>query len=198
MKTIILFLLISISGSIFAINPNSTLLGLSMQTSPIIIQKALDSGIAFKSNQSEYQLILGGKAYTNRTKKMSSNSNVSNVWTGQNGSYELSIDGNVTAANSASISPSGNSFNQIAYNPRSGGVGIITGDIIVKLKSYYSANSIASSFNINLVNNFEDINTVIFRVNLGQNIFIVANKLSAYPGVEFAEIDVIENFPVAN
>jgi len=46
-----------------------------------------------------------------------------------------------------------------------------------------------------LIHNFENINTAVFKVNPGQNIFTITNVLSAHPGVEIAEIDVIENFP---
>jgi hypothetical protein len=84
-------------------------------------------------------------------------------------------------------------FNQIAYNPRSGQIGVIIGDIIVKLRPYYRAETIANIFNINLITSFENINTAIFRIKPGQNIFTIAEQLSGYVGVEFAEIDIIDN-----
>jgi len=198
MKTTILFLLISISGSIFA---NTPILSLNQpQISSIVIQKALASGVEFTTNQNNYQLILGGRAIAKNNKSVaaqSANSLTNNLWTGENGPFVVSIGYGGQNSNSA-LSSNGVSYNQIAYNTRSGQIGIIVGDIIVKLKPYYNAVTLANSFNINLTNNFENINTAVFIVNPGQDIFTVTKKLSAHPGVEFAEIDVIESFPEAN
>jgi len=198
MKKIIPILLITFSGSIFA---NTPILSLNLlQTSPIIIQKALASGVVFSSNQNNYQLILGGRAIAknnNSVAAQSANSVTSNLWTGVNGPFVVSVGNGGQSSNSA-LSSNGVSYNQIVYNTRSGQIGIIVGDIIVKLKPYYNAETLASTFNINLINNFENINTAFFNVNPGQDIFTITQALSAHPGVEFAEIDVIENFPETN
>mgnify|MGYP000406772523 FL=1 len=198
MKKIIPILLITFSGSIFA---NTPILSLNLlQTSPIVIQKALASGVVFSSNQNNYQLILGGRAIAksnNSVAAQSANSGTSNLWSGENGPFVVSI-GSAGQSSNSSLSTNGVSYNQIVYNPRSGQIGIIVGDIIVKLKPYYSAETIANTFNINLIESFENINTAFFNVNPGQDIFTIAQALSAHPGVELAEIDVIENFPEAN
>jgi hypothetical protein len=198
MKKIIPILLITLSGSIFA---NTPIISLNLlQTNPIVIQKALASGVVFSSNQNNYQLILGGRAIAknnNSVAAQSANSVASNLWTGENGPFVVSVGNSGQSSNSA-LSSNGVSYNQIVYNTRSGQIGIIVGDIIVKLKPNYSVVTLASTFNINVINNFENINTAVFNVNPGQDIFTITQVISAHPGVEFAEIDVIENFPETN
>jgi len=197
MKNITLILLISLSGLSHGTDKLNVFPSLSV--SPIVVQQALASGVTFLNSQEEYQLILGGRAFNknnninSNTSSLSGNANSNNLWTGEQGSFLLSIVGNDTTTNSASASMANSNFNQIAYNPRSGQIGVIIGDIIVKLRPYYRAETIANIFNINLITSFENINTAIFRIKPGQNIFTIAEQLSGYVGVEFAEIDIIDN-----
>ena len=195
MKNITLILLISLSGLSHGTDKLNVFPSLSV--SPIVVQQALASGVTFLNSQEEYQLILGGRAFNkninSNTSSLSGNANSNNLWTGEQGSFLLSIVGNDTSTNSASASMANSNFNQIAYNPRSGQIGVIIGDIIVKLRPYYRAETIANIFNINLITSFENINTAIFRIKPGQNIFTIAEQLSGYVGVEFAEIDIIDN-----
>lgn len=201
-KKIILILLISLSAISYAIDKTEDQLSRSM--SPIVVQKALDSGVVFTTNQYNYQLILGGRAFTNtinsrgdqaQTQTASFSSSNSNLWSSQSGPYQFSVSAVETSVNS-SLSSNAVSYKQIAYNPETGNIGIIVGDIVVKLLPYYDAETIAGTFNIELAYNFENINTVIFQVNSRQDIFAIAERLSEHPGVEFAEVDVIENFPM--
>jgi len=197
MKNITLILLISLSGLSHGTDKLNVFPSLSV--SPIVVQQALASGVTFLNSQEEYQLILGGRAFNknnninSNTSSLSGNANSNNLWTGEQGSFLLSIVGNDTTTNSASASMANSNFNQIAYNPRSGQIGVIIGDIVVKLRPYYRAETIANIFNINLITSFENINTAIFRIKPGQNIFTIAEQLSGYVGVEFAEIDIIDN-----
>jgi hypothetical protein len=197
MKNITLILLISLSGLSHGTDKLNVFPSLSV--SPIVVQQALASGVTFLNSQEEYQLILGGRAFNknnninSNTSSLSGNANSNNLWTGEQGSFLLSIVGNDTTTNSASASMANSNFNQIAYNPRSGQIGVIIGDIIVKLRPYYRAETIANIFNINLITSFENINTAIFRIKPGQNIFTIAEQLSGYVGVEFTEIDIIDN-----
>ena len=196
MNNILLILLISLSSFSFAIDKrnDSSLVSIS----PVVVSQALASGVTFVNSQQEYQLILGGRAVNinntnSNVSSLSGNSNSNNLWVGEQGPYLLSIAGNDTTTNSASASMANSNFNQIAYNPRSGQIGVIIGDIVVKLRPYYRAETIANIFNINLITSFENINTAIFRIKPGQNIFTIAEQLSGYVGVEFAEIDIIDN-----
>ena len=65
MKKIITIFLISLSSISLAIGQNArnNISDLALNAvSPIVIQKAQASGVAFTSNQNQYQLILGGRA----------------------------------------------------------------------------------------------------------------------------------------
>ena len=197
MKKITILILITISVTSFAKDSG---VKLASKVDTIVIQKAIESGIEFTNSGAEYQLILGGKAFnlSNDTQAIASNTaSINNSWSGQKGSYQLSIGDEGVGAMSSAFNSNNANFSLIAYNPRSKGIAIIHGEIIVKLRPSYSAETIAASFNIDLSNNFEHISTAMYTVRKGQNIFTVANQLSAHPGVEFAELDITENFVTA-
>ena len=193
MKKILTLLLILPSLISYAdgvnLNPVSSM-------SSVVVQKALASGVTFTTNQVQYQLILGGRAFTksdNSVAAQSAQSSTSNLWSDEHGPYLVSIDAGGHSANS-SLSANGANFKQIAYNPDSGKVAIIVGDIVVKIRPSYSAEAIAATYNINLVENFKDISYAWYQVNSGQDIFAMAQNLSGHPGVESSEIEVKEHF----
>jgi len=168
--------------------------------SPIVAQQAQSSGIKFISNQIQYQLILGGRAILASNKsEAAQNANLisNNLWSDTKGSFNLSIGVGGDSANH-SLRSNGVNFNQIVYNPQSGNVGIIVGEIIVKLKPNVSAESIGNLYGINLTSNFKHINTASYRVQNWQNIFTVTQDLKKNFGIEYAEIDIIENFDYPN
>ena len=196
MKKLIVILLISLSTVAFAdrdVDPSSL-------TSPIVVQKALDSGVVFTSNQVQYQLILGGRAVNQNTNNITSlaalsvSSNNNYLWSDKKGPFQVFITSEASNASLAAMSSSASSYNQIAYNPETGNVAIIVGEIIVKLRPNVSAEVIAAIYNINLVNNFQQINTAFYRVNDWQDIFTISKQLSENPAIEYAEVDVIEHF----
>ena len=197
MKKLITLLLIALSSVSFAVSVSSSN---TSNTNAIIAQKAIDSGVTFQSNQSQYQLILGGRAIIRSDNSLAAqlaNSPSNKLWSSQKGPYQVSIGTSGSRSNS-SLSSSGVSFNQIAYNPESGNIAIINGEIIVKLKANVSAEYIASIYEIILTNSFERIDTATYRVNSWQDIFTIAQQLNENAGVEFAELDVIEHFIQAN
>ena len=160
------------------------------------MQKALDSGVAFTSNQVNYQLISGGRAIAksnNSAPARSAHSSASNLWSGEHGPYLVSIGANGRSSNS-SLSSRGVDFRQIAFNPETGNVAVISGNIVVKIKPNYSAESIAATYNINLTDNFEDISFAWYQVTTGQNIFTIAQNLRGHPGVVTADIEVREDY----
>jgi len=169
----------------------------------LIASKATQSGVVFSSNGFAYQLVLGGKAVNTSNgsnDELSSSLSTNSIWSDQMGGFQLSIDDDTSNGLSSSLSNDNENVNYklIAYNSSTGAIGIIQGEIIVKLKPYYIAETIANTFNIELTNNFENISTAMYRVKRGQNIFVIAQLLSNHPGVEFAELDVIEHFSQAN
>jgi hypothetical protein len=202
MKKIITILLISLSSISFAIGQNArNISNIPLNAvNPIVAQHAQSSGISFTSNQSQYQLILGGRAILQNDNSVAAqfaSSSNNNLWSDQKGPFNISIGAGGASANS-SLNNNGVSFNQIAYNPQSGNVGIIVGDIIVKLKPNVSAETIASIYGINLIDNFEQINIASYRVQNWQSIFTVTQDLNKNAGIEYAEIDIIENFAYPN
>jgi hypothetical protein len=97
-------------------------------------------------------------------------------------------------AQASSISSS--NYNQIAYNPRTGGIGVITGQIIVSYTGNFDAESIGLSYSMQLVQDFAHLKTAFYTVNNGQDIFLITNSLNESGLVSKAEVEVIENFAV--
>jgi hypothetical protein len=193
MKKILTLLLILPSLMSYAdgvnLNPVSSM-------SSVVVQKALASGVTFTTNQVQYQLILGGRAImksNNSVAALSANSSSNNLWADDHGPYLISIGTGGQSVNN-SLSANGVNFKQIAYNPDSGKVAIIVGDIVVKIRPSYSAEAIAATYNINLVENFKDISYAWYQVKAGQDIFAIAQNISGHPGVESAEIEIIEDY----
>jgi hypothetical protein len=193
MKKILTLLLILPSLMSYAdgvnLNPVSSM-------SSVVVQKALASGVTFTTNQVQYQLILGGRAImksNNSVAALSANSSSNNLWADDHGPYLISIGTGGQSVNN-SLSANGVNFKQIAYNPDSGKVAIIVGDIVVKIRPSYSAEAIAATYNINLVENFKDISYAWYQVKAGQDIFAIAQNISGHAGVESAEIEIIEDY----
>ena len=129
----------------------------------------------------------------NSVAALSANSSSNNLWADDHGPYLISIGTGGQSVNN-SLSANGVNFKQIAYNPDSGKVAIIVGDIVVKIRPSYSAEAIAATYNINLVENFKDISYAWYQVKAGQDIFAIAQNISGHPGVESAEIEIIEDY----
>jgi len=161
--------------------------------SSVVVQKALASGVTFTTNQVQYQLVSGGRAIlksNNSVAARSANSSTSNLWSDEHGHFLLSIGAGGQSANN-SLRSSGVNFNQIAYSPDNKNVVILSGYILVKIRPTYSAEAIAATYNINLVENFNDISYAWYRVNSGQDIFAIAQNLSGHAGTESAEVELV-------
>jgi len=176
--------------------------GLSIEANPIIAQKAQESGITFLSNNDQYQLISGGRF--EKSGEFASSMTVSQsqeqsevLWEGTNGQFVLSIS-DVTASQQSAQALSSSSYNQIAYNPRTGGIGVITGQIIVSYTDSFDALFIGDSFGIQLIDDFAHLNTAFYIVNARQDIFIITDRLNQSGLVSSAEVEVIENFALPN
>ena len=190
--------------SVFSCASTGTLNALGSSGShpnPIVAQKAQESGIIFVSNSVQYQLISGGRAVREGvTASALSASQVGMqskpLWEGTNGAFELSISSQTAAQQSAQALSSGSNYNQIAYNPRTGGIGVITGQIIVSYTDNFDAEAIGLSYSMQLVQDFAHLKTAFYTVNSGQDIFLITNSLNQSGLVSKAEVEVIENFAV--
>jgi len=195
MKKILTLLTIFTSLISFEVGANLTSPSLnSSSMSSVVVQRALASGVTFTTRQVEYQLVLGARAILksdNSVAARSANSSSNNLWSDENEHFLLSIGAGGQSANS-SLRASGVKFNQIAYSPNNGNVAILSGYIIVKIRPSYSAEAIAATYKINLVENFKDISYAWYRVNSGQDIFAITQNLSGHAGTESAEVELIE------
>ena len=196
MKKLHILLIVTISLTAFANEKPSS----NNTTNTLVIQKAQQSNVNFSSNNEQYQLIADGKAVKKSTTNYSSlssseNNTNSNQWLSSVGPYQVSIgSSDQNTQLTASATSASSNYNQIAYNPRTGNVAIITGQIVITLKSGTTAQSIASSHNINLSANYPHLNTAFFTVTTGQDIFEIIKLLKQDTGVASAEVDVIEHF----
>jgi len=174
---------------------------LGSEPDSIVAQKAQESGISFMSNSDQYQLILGGRA----AKEGASVSGLSAssggeqkevLWEGANGAFNLTISNSNADQQSAQALSNGSNYNQIAYNTRTGGVAIITGQIIVSYTDGFDSEFLAASYGIQLVQDFGHLKTAFYTVNAGQDIFLITDYLNQGGLVTKAEVEVIENFAV--
>jgi len=177
--------------------------GLSVEANPIVAQKAQESGITFLSNADQYQLISGGRAaksgeLTSAMTASQSQEQSELLWEGTNGIFVLSISDLTVSQQSAQALANSSSYNQIAYNPRTGGIGVVTGQIVVSYTDNFDASFIATSFGIRLIEDFSHLNTAFYSVNAGQDIFIITDSLNQSGLVSSAEVEVIENFAAPN
>ena len=169
----------------------------------IVSQKAQESGIAFVSNANEYQLISGGRATKEGPLAAAASGSDSQVqseplWKGASGGFILTISSpNINQKNAQLLSHSSKD-NQIAYNPQTKNIAIITGQIVVFYTANYNAAIISTTFGLPLTDDFAHLKMAVYKVGTHQNIFTMVNSLNQSSLVSSAEIEVIENFAVPN
>ena len=177
--------------------------GIGIETDAIVVQKAQESGIAFISNGDQYQLISGGLAFATDMSTSGISASQSHglgelLWEGVNGTFDLTISSQNANQQNAQVLSNSTSYRQIAYNQRTEGIAIITGQIIVTYTAEYDATFIATNFGIQLIYNFPHLNTAFYTLNPGQDIFLMTNSLNQSGIVSSAEVEVMENFSIPN
>ena len=169
----------------------------------IIQQKAEESGISFFSKNQEYKLISGGVASkknnsnpysspSSMSASLSSSVSGSSIWQGTKAGYNLFIKDKSNSHVAASASNT-NIVYQIGYNPRTNGIAIINGKIIVTYTDEFPPEKISEYFNINMVDHFPTINVAFFIVPQWASIFTITDTLNESGLVSKAEIEVLEN-----
>lgn len=169
----------------------------------IVSQKAQESGITFVSNANEYQLIHGGHAIKRGLSASSASTSDSQaqsepLWEGTSGEFNLTISNSNTNQQNLQVLSNGIDYNQIAYNPRTKNIAIITGQIVVFYTANYDAKTISTTFGLQLADDFVHLKIAAYKVGTHQNIFTLANSLNQSGLVSSAEIEVIENFAMPN
>ena len=175
----------------------------SVERNSIVVEKAQESGIAFISNGDQYQLISGGLAFATDMSTSGISASQSHglgelLWEGVNGTFDLTISSQNANQQNAQVLSNSTSYRQIAYNQRTEGIAIITGQIIVTYTANYDSEFIAANFGIQLIDDFSHLKTAFYTVNPDQDIFIITNSLSQSGLVSSAEIEIIENFAMPN
>ena len=174
-----------------------------VEVNPVIAQKAQESGISFMSDTDQYHLILGGRAIKEGASisgLSASQEEVQNevLWEGANGPFNLTISNSNAGQQRAQALSNSSNYNQIAYNPRTSGIAVITGQIIVSYTDGFDSEFLEASYGIQLVQDFAHLKTAFYTVNVGQDIFLITDYLNQGGLVTIAEVEVIENFAVPN
>jgi hypothetical protein len=141
-------------------------------------------------NDTSYRLIPKG-VYASGDKNLN-DQNI--LWSNQIGGYDVLIEAITTRGMLQQNSALNINAYQLAYNEATRKLAVITGNIIVTTKSEVDAASIASDFNLTLVNDFPRIHRAFFKI---ENQAELTSKISAlnqdYRIVE-ANLEIIENF----
>lgn len=153
--------------------------------------QSLANGTEVVFNDSTFKLIPKGKVSAAGTVNLN-DQNI--VWSNQLGGYHViveAIPGRTIAQTNENSSFDGY---QLAYNETTRKIAVITGNIIVNLKSNIDAESIASDYNLSIANDFPRIQRAFFKV---ENQSELASKLIAlnadYRVIE-ATLEMMEHF----
>lgn len=159
--------------------------------------QAAGIGLSITSNSQQYQILPGVRAA-----EIKSNEQPQQALTRMGGDKLIETKGSFvvfTAQQSpASVTSVNGTSYPAAYNPRTGGIGIVPGNLSVKLKNMRTAAAVAKDYGLDVVRVFAHLQTAFYRVKPGQDVVAVAAALAADARVESAEIEVIEHINAPN
>lgn len=160
--------------------------------------QTLGRGSTVTSNNQEYQILPEVRAVESRPNEQSQQT-LTRMGGGKlietKGTFVLFAAPKQSQASVTSVN--GTSY-PTAYNPRTGGIGIVPGTLNVKLKDSANAAAIAADHGLVVVRVFAHLQTAFYRVKPGQDVVAVAASLTADARVESAEVEVIEHMNVPN
>jgi len=175
---------------------------LSVNVNSIVALQAQKSVIVFKSNSDQYQLIPGDHAKLSVSVFKAQTKNPQGLgaalWADAKNKFSLPIANHETTLQSAVTFSNINHYDQIAYNERTGAIAVITGQILCSYASNYDAKFISEHFDIKLISDFPHLKTAFYRVHPWQDLFSITKSLNQSGLVASAEVEVIENFAMAN
>jgi hypothetical protein len=155
------------------------------------------SGLSITSNSQQYQILSGVRAA-----EIQSDELPHQTLTRMGGDKLIETKGSFVVFSAQKSAASVTSVNgtsyPTAYNPRSGGIGIVPGTLNVKLKTSGKASAIAKDHGLDVVRVFTHLQTAVYRVKPGQDVVAVATALAADARVVNAEVEVIENINAPN
>ena len=153
--------------------------------------QSLANGAEVVFNDSTFKLIPKGKVSDVGTVNLN-DQNI--VWSNQLGGYHViveAIPGRTIAQTNENSSFDGY---QLAYNETTRKIAVITGNIIVNLKSNIDAASIASDYNLSIANDFPRIQRAFFKVENQSELASKLIALNAYYRVIEATLEMMEHF----
>ncbi len=92
--------------------------------------------------------------------------------------------------------PNGRASYPVAFDRRTGELGIVSGALRVTLRKMDGAPGLAGDFGVRLHRRYDRIKFAIFQAGPGQDIIAVAKKLAADPRVESADVEILTYFNV--
>lgn len=160
------------------------------------LMQTLSRGSTVTSNNQEYQILPGVRAVESR-----SNEQPQQTLTRMGGGKLIETKGpfvvfSAPDQSQASVTSVNGTSYPTAFNPRTGGIGIVPGTLNVKLKNSANAAAIAADHGLEVVRVFAHLQTAFYRVKSGQDVVAVAAALAADARVESAEVEVIEHMNV--
>lgn len=121
---------------------------------------------------------------------------------GESGAQILETKGRLVLFRSAQSSPAvlrragGASVFPTAANVRTGALGVLTGNLVVKPKNMADADAIASSHGLDKTKAYPQLQTVFYRAKTGVDLADVSAAVQADPRVESAYPEIVEHVRV--
>lgn len=84
----------------------------------------------------------------------------------------------------------------VVLNKRTGQLGVVPGNLVVKLKNMTQAAHLADAHGLRIASRFDHLNLVFYSVGVGKDIHAAVQLLKADQRVESAEIEILENINV--
>ncbi len=160
------------------------------------LMQTLNRGATVTSNNQAYQILPGVRAVVSL-----SDEQPQQTLTRMGGGKLIETKGSFVVFSApehsqASVTSVNGTSYPTAFNPYTGGIGILPGTLNVKLKNSENVTAVAADHGLEVVRVFTHLKTVFFRVQPGQDIVAVATSLASDPRVEGAEVEVIEHMNV--
>jgi uncharacterized protein len=162
--------------------------------------KSLSRGKAMKGSRDQYQHLPQVRAVTLADSSETPEQAIARV--GDAGAQLVETKGRLVLYRSSSTKPAyvqstgGTSVFPTVVNARTGSLGVLTGNLIVKPKDMADADAIASGRGIETTKAYPQLQTVFYKAKVSVDIADVAAALQADPRVESAYPEIIERVRV--
>lgn len=160
------------------------------------IVQTLSHGAEFTSQNERYQLLPAARAAQRQPGEASAQQTVARHGASAGDFIETKgqfVVFRAAAQAGARLEASqGTTLYPTALNPRTGGIGILPGTLIVQPKNMNTAQAIANDHGLELVRAYAHLKTAFYRVKPGQDLLVAAAALAGDARVKLAEPEVIE------